>query len=77
MMLHYIAQRLNEAFLIKKLFLAFTDFEWRHVYAEDINNMLRDLCRLVDGNVIPMGIPWETSQWDGTAHICISHETQK
>ena len=26
-----------------KMFFAFTDFESRHVYAEDINNMLRDL----------------------------------
>jgi len=42
-MLHYITQRLIEVFLIKKLFFAVTDFESRHVYAEDINNMLRDL----------------------------------
>jgi len=33
-MLHYIAQRLIHAFLIKKSFFAFTDFESRHVYAE-------------------------------------------
>jgi len=49
------------------------------------------ILRLVHRNVIPMGIPWETSHgmgqchsygnpmgnipWDGTAHICISHET--
>jgi len=33
---------------------------------------MSDIARLVHGNVIPMGnVPW-----DGTAHICISHETQ-
>ena len=41
-MLHYVAQRLIEAFLIKIVFV-FCNFETRHVYAEDINNMLRDL----------------------------------
>jgi len=34
---------------------------------------MSDIARLVHGNVNPMGnVPW-----DGTAHICISHETQK
>ena len=32
---------------------------------------LSEIARLVHGNVIP-NVPW-----DGTAHICISHETQK
>jgi len=42
-MLHHIAQWLIEAFLTKKSFFVFTDLESRHVYAEDINNMLRGL----------------------------------
>ena len=36
-MLYYMAKRLIEAFLIKKIDVCFfTDFESRHVYAEDI-----------------------------------------
>jgi len=42
-MLHYNVQPLIEAFLIKKSLFAFTNFESRHVCAEDINNILRDL----------------------------------
>ena len=42
-MLHYNVEPLIEAFLIKKSLFAFTNFESRHVCAEDINNMLRDL----------------------------------
>jgi len=40
-MLHYITQRLMEAFLIKKSYFAFCNFKSRYVYAEDINNMNR------------------------------------
>jgi len=51
LMLHYIAQRHVHAFLIKKSLFAFTDFETRHVCAQNINNMLRDL--LTAGSLVP------------------------
>jgi len=39
---------------------------------------VRMLSRLVHGNVIPMEFHGKRPKgWDGTAHICISHETHK